>query len=447
MTTLRANNHRPLAGLLAGILLPGLLAGCLDFASPPAGIEAPPLERLTAEYRLKDGTLYRVTLEPATPILDRDGAHRLAYPLIFTSPKDPDQQFTYHVDASLRLVRSDITCQKIEGVCQYYSVDWSPQGDLPPWGIGILWHLSRARTIPYSSWDQPNSTTPKVQFLKGEILVSLVEGDLSGSYVFRPGELFPLRFARSGETDSPEEWERVSYEGRGPLGSADDWPKAVGPPTPGTRTDAMFPGQDHDDFGSGHPHGEALDWLLSASSEAKSALDRGGCLVHFRVMPEQYPPPPTDPLKRESTGFVVDIVGPDGKNKAWSFTRSDSILGSSYSDPEGGLPEDSKATCEQFNRSPWPAISSTEFFVSASGIPVNHTGRPDFSWDRVPSSQFHPPPETGWDGYAMQYRPAFVPPQVGVVSYMPYTLAFNANHGWWYHMNVHPDDIRRMDGS
>lgn len=430
-------------GLIGALLSSAVLADCIGSNTRKVAIDAPLLQRTIADYRMADGKVIRVALEGPTRITDRDGERRLAYPLVFADPSEPNPpQLVYYLDTSLHVVRSDLPCQKVQGVCQYYTVDWLSQGVLPRWGIGLLWFLHREPTIFYGTWNEPNSTTPQVKFVNDEILVSVADYWGRGSYVFRHGELFPLRFVHTwpSNRDSAEEGERTAYERIEPLAPADEWPKAVGFPEPLTRTGVMFPGEDRDDFGNGHPHREALDWLLNSSSEARSTLDRGGCVVRFMATPAPNPPDSLDPFQRDQMTFGVTIVGSDRKATDWTFERSDSKLGSSYSTPEGDR-RDWTQTCDQANTSPWPKLSSTEFFELTKRIPVSQVERPWFIWGRGRASAA----ESGLDSYLMQYRPAFSAGGEGVASFTPYTVSISANHAWWWSMMIHPDDVKRMD--
>lgn len=440
----------------AGLFVIGVLSGCLGPATSPPAIVAPPLERVTAEYQLSDGATYRATFDGPRRAMDRDGEFRMAYFLFIISLENPEARQTTFLDSSLHEVRSDGICQRggSSAVCQYQHVRWQTQGGLPPWGFGLLWHLHRSPTIAYGLWDQAYSTTPTVKFDKGEIQVSIVDYArpstkglvrVQSSYVFLPGELLPVRFNLSLDENAPTLGERVKYERHGLLDPADEWPKAMSRPTPNPRTGFMFPGEEGDDFQSGHSHREALDWLLEASTEARSAMERGGCVVNYRVAPGTNPPNGLDPLKPVTTDFMIAVLNADGKGKRWYFSRSDSALGSSYGTPNGE-PVDRGAPCKEFGRSPRPVLSSADFFEIARNVQVNHSGTPWFVWGQEQDRLFSGSPETGWDEYAFQYTPAYVSDGPGVASYAPYSLLVDANHGWWEYMNVHPDDVKRMGG-
>lgn len=441
----------------AAILLV-ILAGCLDSSDAGLAGPAPLLELVKAKYVLADGKSFQMSLTEPVRILDRDGEHRLAYPLVEKHDSFPDQPIIYYLDDSLHVVRVDSPCiNKVQGVCQYHHVNWQFQGVLPPLGAGLLWHLQGGAAVSYSVWNEAHVTVPSVVRSNGQVRVTIADyssrvpsntsGLLSanGFYAFDEGDLLPSSFAVGAGSDR-RVGARLSHERLGPLPPAEGWPRIATPPSPRPREGRMFPGEVRDDFGLGVPHLEALEWLLNTSAKAREMLDGGGCVVGFTAAPKEDPPATNDLLKQDSIRFRIEIVDVVGRATMWQFHRDTSVLETKYAmDDEDAIRW--KAGCVEVRRSPQPIVSSTEFFGTSTRVLVSHTGRVSFTFGVAPSSAPVWLPENGWDQYLRQYRPAFVDPAEAVVTYSPYTIMMNANQGWWAWWSVHSDDVKKMDAA
>ncbi len=448
------------AGALVFVLMIG---GCIASQGAPPFFDAQrPLVGFRAifEEAGADGTTtqWRLTFDAPRSILDRDGHFRLAYPLSVSNPTNPpDFKLTYWLDEDLRVVRVDSqgteTCMHGQsGVCPRATVSWFTQGELAPWGLGLLRIMEIQGNLSHSSWTRTIEAEPDITFEGGLILVELIDSRIStvrqGRFTYDQGALLPTRIHREEADREPYDAALISFEPNDDLPAAESWPKSVERAPEVERAGEMFPGEQTSQFDLGFTPREALDWLLENVEPANQAMQDGGCVLGYRVTPRDDPPDPNSVIPQ--TAAVVDIQIKDREGKAWEWTlaRQSGVFGGSFQLTATKPYEFAKASCTATRESPWPRIESSDFLDRAGDIQVSSSGRPHFWWltgtfDEGPSGV---PPSSGWHQYVLQYRPDYIEStDAGTVSYQVFAVGLEAHHGWWTSFSLHPRDLEALD--
>lgn len=274
-------------------------SGCATLPDPDAPDER--LPRLSATYdvaihvgeRNYSGQ-WRLSTQPSRSILDRDGSHRLAWPVqvhLETGPEHgrPDAQvvdLTVWLDASLHVVREDVACGQTP--CQGPGLaDWDGQGSPAPFGLG--WeHLLVNDKLPYQvdGRDVRPRLVPDgdaVRLEDGAALGSLVATDPDMRYVF-DGQWLPAEM----RLDLP----RFDYELRAvrtalsvgdPLPPAEVWPKEAYAGELARPRPPLFAGANHQAFHMGFTFDDALRALFRHDPAAQPKV-ANGCVLAFAAL-------------------------------------------------------------------------------------------------------------------------------------------------------------------
>ena len=387
-------------------------------------------------------------LSPAELVRDRDWTLRPAFPLRVTLSDQARDTIVYYLDGSFRAVRRDFPClNEVQGECRYHSADWSIRGAFPPLGVLALAPLALdSGPAYYETWLTPAGLETSMA-AKGSVkTLSISRGysvedfllDPNGTYTFHQDELAPTDVSKA---DSNQHFRRIAYQKRERLDLIPPWPTNPGPAAKAAPPDALlFPGERADDYGLGYTHREALEWLLHNSAEAGRIKEGGGCLVAFSNGPSFDPPAGPEPLQEERVRFVATMLETQGTGKEFQFSMRKNVVGKQFA-----VDQENDATwggeCAEVGRSPWPAWASSDFFAAVDRVPVSHSGRPQFSVSVKPWPTNSWGAREGWHTYAMNFRPAFVPPDASFAAFLNYQVIVNANNGWAIYMNLHPRDV------
>lgn len=317
--------HRALS-VVALIVLAAQAAGCM---SPGDGSpEAPSgIVSFTATYWVGDpesNSRMRLALDGVETIRDGSGEEREAYRLEivnYDEVEGDEYRTVVHLDGNLTLARIEDPCSmgRAAGDCSARLLLWMFQGGLAPQGVGYA-QVFQSGTTSLLIDGGPSVVAATMERSGDDVRIQIADpgsswGDSTGAYVYSNGNPFPTVIEQPGPSGTPFRRALLSSSIGEMLPPIPAWRHDDRPrPDEGAEPPALYWGGDEDYLGFGFTALDAYHYLLENDTEARAAIDGGGCVevVHYARSYAEDPDGVTSIVAQRQLRVEIRIVEPAG---------------------------------------------------------------------------------------------------------------------------------------